>query len=92
MTKTSLSFFSVATNTAEGFASKREREALSSVAVFLQIISLVSIRSPCPSSVLRLDRRRGVSNEVVIESAFFTTGSALGTERGTQRMTCLEGL
>ena len=82
-------FFAIASNTEDFRERERERAALPSVDVFLQIISLVPIRSARPS--LRPSVSAGVSNEVVIESAFFTTRTTERvSERASERMTCRE--
>ena len=77
-------FFAIASNTEDFRERERERAALPSVDVFLQIISLVPIRSARPSlrPSVRPSVSAGVSNEVVIESAFFTTRT---TERVSER-------
>ena len=91
MTKTSFCSFSVATNTVEGFAGEQgegssllSRRFSSNYLVGSHPLFL-SIRRPSSAST-----GGGVSNEVVIESAFFTTGSVLGKELGSKRMTCPE--
>ena len=85
--------FSVATNTVEGFASEQgegssllSRRFSSNYLVGSHPL-LQSIR--CPSSA---SSGGGVSNEVVIESAFFTTGSVFGKELGSKRLPCPERL